>query len=539
MDAKVSSRNGPEAARDSVSHVASPEMAARISSFDWTKMALGTSQMWSPALRMMVRILLTNRFPMLLWWGPQYVSIYNDAYREVLGTKHPWALGQPVSECWKEIWHILKPLIDRPFHGGPATWDEDILLEINRHGFIEETHFTIAYSPVPDETVSSGIGGVLATVHEITSEVLSERRLAVLHDSGTRSTEAKTVAEACAIAVESLNEHPLDIPFAALYLVGSDRKKAQLAGAAGTAADEPSCPPQIDLEGNQSSDSVWPLAEVLKTDAMVIVGDISHRPAGRVPSGPWTDPPNTAVIVPISSKKGQEPLGFLVVGISARLKLDHAYSDFLNLVSSQITASIVNAREYEEEKQRTEVLAAQLRSEKALRDAEKALNAANERFRAMADTAPVLIWENDANGAVFVNQYFLAFHDVSFEVIQGWGGPAFSTLTMPPLTSLRIRKPLRSGNHSSMRSASAAPMANIAGCSPPRDRSAKAALLDSPPTSPSSRRRKQLFENLTSEKMNFSRSLAMSCEIPLAELCSHWRRLVVLLRRHSAQNLSK
>jgi hypothetical protein len=72
--------------------------------------------------------------------GPQYVSIYNDPYRPVLGNKHPWALGQPVSEYWKEIWHVLRPLIDTLFHGGPATWDEDILLVIDRHGFAEETH---------------------------------------------------------------------------------------------------------------------------------------------------------------------------------------------------------------------------------------------------------------------------------------------------------------------------------------------------------------------------------------------------------------
>ena len=101
-------------------------------------------------------------------------SIYNDPYCPVLGNKHPWGLGRPVSECWKEIWHVLKPLIDTPFHGGPATWDEDILLVINRYGFNEETHWLIAYSPVPDERLPSGIGGVLATVHETTVKVLSD-----------------------------------------------------------------------------------------------------------------------------------------------------------------------------------------------------------------------------------------------------------------------------------------------------------------------------------------------------------------------------
>ena len=95
------------------------EMGERIRAFIWGKTPPGPAETWSPALRMMTRFLLANRFPLLLWWGPQYVSIYNDPYRPVLGTKHPWALGQPVSECWKEIWHILQPLIDTPFNGGP------------------------------------------------------------------------------------------------------------------------------------------------------------------------------------------------------------------------------------------------------------------------------------------------------------------------------------------------------------------------------------------------------------------------------------
>jgi len=126
---------------------------------DWSATPIGAMDSWSPTLRTMVSFLLANRFPILLWWGPQYVSIYNDAYRPILGTKHPGALGQPFSEVWPEIDHILRPLIDAPFSGGPATWMEDILLEVNRYGFTEETHFTIAYSPVPDDAAPRKIDG--------------------------------------------------------------------------------------------------------------------------------------------------------------------------------------------------------------------------------------------------------------------------------------------------------------------------------------------------------------------------------------------
>jgi hypothetical protein len=75
-------------------------VAALMRTLDWSKTALGAIETWSSSLRMMVSFLLANRFPLLLWWGPEYISIYNDAYRPILGAKHPWALGKPVRECW-------------------------------------------------------------------------------------------------------------------------------------------------------------------------------------------------------------------------------------------------------------------------------------------------------------------------------------------------------------------------------------------------------------------------------------------------------
>jgi hypothetical protein len=215
------------------------EMAARIRSFDWAATPLGSMDSWSPALRMMVRFLLANRFPLLLWWGPRYVSIYNDAYRPVLGAKHPWALGTLASDCWGEIWHILQPLVDTPYHGGPATWNDDIFLEVNRHGFVEETHFTIAYSPVPDEAVRSRIGGVLATVHEITEKVIGERRILALRDLGATVGEAKTAEEACTTAGNILARHAKDVPFCLIYLLeGEGNRWARLAGYSGVAAGQ-------------------------------------------------------------------------------------------------------------------------------------------------------------------------------------------------------------------------------------------------------------------------------------------------------------
>jgi signal transduction histidine kinase len=329
------------------------EMGERIRKFDWGSTPIGPIESWSSALRMMTRFLLANRFPLLLWWGPEYVSIYNDPYRPILGAKHPEALGQPVSKCWGEIWHILKPLIDTPFNGGPATWDDDIHLEINRHGFIEETHFTIAYSPVPDETAPRGIGGVIATVHEITEKVVGERRLAALRDLGTRPTVARTAEGACEVAAKTLAAHNKDVPFALLYLLDPGSEQARLAGAAGIAAGSSAAPQAVHL-GTRTT--TWPLAEAREHETLQVVENLGSR-FDCLPPGPWADAPKTAIVLPIMSNRQHEVAGFFVAGLSSRLKFDDAYRDFLQLATAQIATAIANARAYEEEKRRAEALA--------------------------------------------------------------------------------------------------------------------------------------------------------------------------------------
>jgi signal transduction histidine kinase len=347
------------------------EMGERIRAFDWAGTPLGPVEHWSAALRTTLRIILANRFPHLLWWGPEYIQLYNDAYAPIPGAKHPdRALGRAASECWAEIWDVIGPLIDRPFRGGPPTWDEDILLEVQRYGFTEESHFTIAYSPVPDETAPGGIGGVLGTVHEITDQIIGQRRTGVLRDLAARIGDARTAEEACAIAANVVSAHDKDIPFALLYLIDPDLKRARLAGCAGAAPYEDISPAVIGLERpipgierrdgihevEQKDRTAWPLSEAATSEATLIVEQLAGR-FDAVPPGPWSDPPDRAVVIPIPSNRPHETAALMVAGISARLVLDQAYRDFFGLVKTQVATAIANARSYEEERKRAEALA--------------------------------------------------------------------------------------------------------------------------------------------------------------------------------------
>jgi signal transduction histidine kinase len=319
---------------------------------DWAATPLGDPDTWSPVLRTMVPFVLANRFPQLLWWGPDYIQIYNDAYSTILGAKHPRAMGIATRDTWTEIWDVLRPLIDTPFHGGPGTWIEDFDLELHRHGFIEECHFTVGYSPVPDESAESGIGGVLATVHEITEKVIGERRVGILRDLGARVAETRTDVEACASATNILAQHPKDVPFALLYLLDADGRQLRLVSRTGIGAEH-EAPESVDLDHDESTR--WPFAQALRTEQTQITRGLEGLPP--VTFGTSTHVPDTVAVVPIRSNIPHKPAGALVVGISPRIRLDKLYSSFLELVGAQIATAVANARAYEEERRRAAALA--------------------------------------------------------------------------------------------------------------------------------------------------------------------------------------
>ena len=147
------------------------EMTRLIASKDWSTTALGHTDTWSPSLKLIVGVITSSGFPMAVHWGPEFILIYNDGYRSILADKHPWALGLPFRVVWPEVVSELLPLQEAILAGeSPGVYSEDWSLTIRRRGARWETaHFTVSYSPVPDPSSPTGIGGVLVTAVE-TSE---------------------------------------------------------------------------------------------------------------------------------------------------------------------------------------------------------------------------------------------------------------------------------------------------------------------------------------------------------------------------------
>jgi signal transduction histidine kinase/CheY-like chemotaxis protein/PAS domain-containing protein len=153
------------------------DMGARIRAFDWTTTPLGEPGEWPQALRTVVRLMLNTGHPMCVFWGPAATWLYNDAYCRSIGPeRHPGSLGQPGQLVWAEIWDVIGPQIAQVMAGGNATWQENQLLPITRNGQREDVYWTYSYSPIDDEAVANGVGGVLVVCTETTQEVSSTRR---------------------------------------------------------------------------------------------------------------------------------------------------------------------------------------------------------------------------------------------------------------------------------------------------------------------------------------------------------------------------
>jgi hypothetical protein len=195
------------------------EMGALVRSIDWSQTPFDDLAAWPQSLRTTMSICLHSRFPIAVYWGPEYLMLYNQSLVPMVGPKkHPQALGQPARVVLAEIWQIIEPLLRHVRTTGEATWSEDLMLPLARTGAPEESYFTFTYSPIRDET--GGVGGVFCAAVETTDKVIEERRLRLLN-ALAEGARARTPAEACAHAATEIARAPADVPFALLYLLAA------------------------------------------------------------------------------------------------------------------------------------------------------------------------------------------------------------------------------------------------------------------------------------------------------------------------------
>ena len=154
--------------------IASP-VAELLNMVDWASSPLGPRSEWPASLQSAVNIMLPSQAQIVLFWGSEFVALYNDVYAPTIGYKHPHALGRPAREYWSELWDDLEPLLKRVLENGETVAAKDRPFYIERHGYPETVYFDISYSPVADE--SGVVRGVFCIVNETTERVKADADL--------------------------------------------------------------------------------------------------------------------------------------------------------------------------------------------------------------------------------------------------------------------------------------------------------------------------------------------------------------------------
>ncbi|WP_250027224.1 SpoIIE family protein phosphatase [Paractinoplanes maris] len=296
------------------------EMGRRMLDLDWSASPVGHPGQWPPELSSAVATMLASRAQMVVFWGPQYCALYNDAYIAAIGDKHPAFLGRPGREMWAEAWSVLEELFDGVRADGEAFWAGDHPFMLRRHGFLEETYFDISYDPI--RTAEGRIDGILCIVSDTTARVLGERRVRTLSALGSRLADCPDQAALAAEVSAVFAGNAADVPYARLILDGDD--------------DEPPV-------------SHPAVGRVIATGqpGTVILREITDAPPAAA---------DRALVLPVTV--GTQRAGALVVGVSRFLALGGGYRDFLELATAQISRAVGNLRAYEQERARAVELAA-------------------------------------------------------------------------------------------------------------------------------------------------------------------------------------
>jgi signal transduction histidine kinase len=305
------------------------ETGALIRSLDWSATPLGPTDGWPNSLKVAIGILLHSRHPMFLWWGPELIQFYNDAYTPSFGQgKHPAAMGQAGRDCWQEIWPIIGPQIDDVMTHGKPSWNEDHLVPIFRNDRLEECYWTYGYSPVIGD--DGNVDGTLVVCTETTARVIAQRRLesarALLEATAAATDRSALVRSAADVLAGATS----DIPFALLFTIAGPTRTQQLAEAVGMSHD--------DFAARFGDAFVAQLPALAGRDDTT--GVVHPLPAG-LPGGTWPEHPTAAFVAPLCKTPGDVPNGYVVFGLSPRLPFDDRYRDFLTQLAAHICTAQV------------------------------------------------------------------------------------------------------------------------------------------------------------------------------------------------------
>lgn len=389
-------------------------------SVDWASTPLGPMSEWSYDLRATSNLIMGSPHPAAMYWGPDLICIYNAAYVELAGRKHPALMGQKYTDAWSEIWAEIEPIFKSAWECGQATMKHDNCLFIKRDGFLEET---FSWAIVPLVGVEGGVVGLYNPAFENTVRRVNDRRMLTLREIGERTATATTVNGFWPQVQKGLEYNQLDVPFSLIYSVKEEAEsdvslqsgsvlhscQVVLEGAPGVPDGHPAAPRFLDLR--TSEDGFAPYMRQCMAaggEPLVLSETDDTLPKDLLEGVNWRgfgDPCTTMVVFSVVPTTKEAVTGFVVLGLNPRRPYDDNYKLFIHLLSRQLATSMASVVLFEEEirrGQRAARLAALDRQELSmqllLRTQEA--NESEFRFTRMAEFAPVGMFIADAQGRI-------------------------------------------------------------------------------------------------------------------------------------------
>ena len=408
-----------------------------IRAFDWASTELGAMATWSPELRRMVNVCLTDPRPATLWWGRNRVMLYNEAYKSIAGAKHPRVLGKPIAQAWPEAMGsegaIAQSFAKGEKTGEPSMGENALFPNLLRNGFLEDIYASWAIYPVPAENGESGFYNI---AYETTKQVLTDRRMSTLLYLGHCTSTATNTSEFWTQILKGLEANLHDCPFGALYAAvqndsnerpsivdisetssitspsPSDRGSVygvtawSLEGTLCHSRDENVLPTRID--NDQAATVLTPaFRKAIKSGQVTLLrvsdGTFPKALQRAAKSRSTGDLCEAAVLCPVGPTNRENVLGFMLIGINPRFAFDTEYEQFIQLLTRQVSTSMASMVLIEDELRRSRI-AAELAAQDRIRLAEQLAESKAEtldsdtRFRRMADLAPVSMFHMSGEG---------------------------------------------------------------------------------------------------------------------------------------------
>ncbi|KAK0618174.1 hypothetical protein B0T17DRAFT_495772 [Bombardia bombarda] len=415
-------------------------------SIDWASTPLGPIELWSADLRIMSNMIMGSPHPAAMYWGPQFVAIYNEAYISLAGQKHPQLMGARYQDVWHELWPKMEPIFHAAWSNGDAMMKHDDILFLTRHGFLEETFFNWAIIPLV-----GGDGSVVALYNpafENTRRKINERRMLTLQEIGVKTSQAREVNGFWEQVQSGLEYNGYDVPFALVYSVSVDSESDVSSMNSATFSN----PPSITLESSLGVPGGHPCAitsidlrtsdegfapymresMTLSASPIVLSESDGTLPTDLIQGLDWRgfgDPCRTIVVFPVHpTTAGDMVVGFIVLGVNPRRDYDSDYQLFVNLLSRQLATSMASVVLFEEEikrGQRAARLAALDRQRLSMQLHLRTQEAVESeyRFTRMAEFGPVGLFIADGHGHInYCNEMWwnISGHERSTHTLDGW-----------------------------------------------------------------------------------------------------------------------